>query len=146
MTAQYASPASGVTRTAGDIGAAEADADVTSFAQWLYDWFGSAGDGMADNDHDGAQNLLEYALGLDPSQHETGWQPGVTRINGSLNMTVTKASGSTDVSFIIEVSDDLLNWQNGAPHTTTLIDTATTLQVRDDGTGPRRFIRLRVVH
>lgn len=146
VTAQYASPASSVARAAGDLGAAEANADVTPFAQWLYDWFGSAGDGTADNDQDGAQDLLEYALGLDPTQHEPGWQPSVTRINGFLSMTVTKSIDATDVSFIIEVSDDLLNWQNGAPHTTTLIDTATTLQVRDDGTGPHRFIRLRVVH
>ena len=147
---QYAPPAGGVVRTligpAMDLGATESGGDVSPFAQWLFNWFGSSGNATADPDHDGAENLMEYALGLAPTTNNAAWTPAVTRANGKLVMTVAKDPEATDVVFTIEVSDDLTTWHSGAPFTTTLQNTSTLLQVQDEGSTGRRFIRLRVEH
>jgi hypothetical protein len=127
-----------------DLGALEAGADLSGFAQWLFGWFGSGSSATEDLDHDGANNLMEFALGLDPATHNSSWLPAVTRPSGKLLMTVARDPDAADVQFSVEVSGDLVNWQSGAPHTTTLQNSVTTLQVQDEGSGTRRFIRLRV--
>ena len=69
-------------------------------------------------------------------------------MNGGVpEMTVNRNAGATDVQFIVEVSDDLVNWFSGGPHTTTVTDAPTQLVVRDaEATGKtRRFMRLRLV-
>lgn len=148
---QYAHHATGHLRhrsgSADDLGAFELASPIDT---WLLTHFTLdaatpevAGD-LIDRDGDGVVNLMEYALALDPNLQNTSWQPAVILDGGLLRMTVTKNSAASDLQYIIEVSGDLQTWQNGSPHTTTLINTANTLQVRDQTAGQRRFIRLRV--
>lgn len=150
VDAQYAPSAGGAARTmkgsAMDLGAVESGADTSPFAQWLLAGFGLAGNAAADPDHDGAGNLMEYALGLDPLAGEGAWLPGVTRDGGKLVMTVARNPEASDAQLMVEVSDDLVTWHSGAPYTAILADTSSLLQVRDESTAARRFIRLRVVH
>lgn len=151
LFAQYAPHALGVLRTrvgaADDLGAFELGQPIDA---WRLSHFSlNAADASiaadeVDFDGDGAANLLEHALGTNPTAINTSWMPDVTRTDGKLVMTVNKNPAATDVTFTVEVSDDLLTWHSGAPYTTTLQNTSSALQVRDDSTAERQFIRLRV--
>ncbi len=59
-------------------------------------------------------------------------------------LTVEKTAGQ--VSGKVEVSSDLVDWFSGSRHTTTLVDSATLLKVRDNTpvkSGEKRYIRLK---
>ena len=130
----------------------------------------------ADPDKDGIPNLLEYALGLNPraltssglptartdligasaqsestdSQIQLFSTPTVDLSSGKryLAYTVDRSSGiRQDIDYIVEVSNDLINWNSGDPYTVTVLDTAETLEVYsatslDDV--PRQFMRLKI--
>lgn len=130
---------------------------VTSTAAqaWRQQHFGSialVGDSAddADPDRDGLANLLEYALGLIPTvpEAQTGrLQHGMAHVGDQryLRLTVNKNPDATDLDYAVEVSGNLMDWTTVG--TTTEIDTAATLQVRDNtpaAQGVRRFIRLRI--
>jgi len=97
-----------------------------------------AGDGMA--------NLLKYALGLDPLVSATS--PVVVDIStGFLRLTSPKNPSATDVTFSVEVTDDLTTSSWTTAGTTVDMNTATLLQVHDNtpvSSATSRFIRLRV--
>ncbi len=125
--------------------------------QWRQTHFGAnagnpllAGD-LADPDFDGLNNLLEYALGLDPlvpagSAAVTDFETiGPDRF---LRLTVTKNPAATDVSFSIQVTGDLTTPTSWSTSGTTIeTNTSTTLRVRDNtpvSSASPRDIRLRV--
>ncbi|RYD83799.1 MAG: hypothetical protein EOP84_07270, partial [Verrucomicrobiaceae bacterium] len=134
-----------------------ADNDMPPIDQWRQQKFGSdagnpiiAGD-TADPDRDGFNNLLEYALNLDPSV------PGAGGINTDivtregkryLRLSIARNPAATDVVFSVEVKGTLGGsgvWS--ASGTTVEIDSSSTLQVRDNvpvGDNAERYIRLRV--
>lgn len=63
-----------------------------------------------------------------------------------LVLTVKKPADGSLAKATVEVSSNLVDWYSGANHTTTLVDNATTLQVRDDTAvqdGKKRYIRLK---
>jgi len=101
-----------------------------------------------DDDHDGLVELLEYALGLNPTLADTAAQPTVTTEDGYLTVTLTKREG---VTYEVQTGETLHTGQPGsfsAASTTVLINDATTLKVRDNvtvGTPPGRFLRTRVL-
>jgi unsaturated rhamnogalacturonyl hydrolase len=69
----------------------------------------------ADPDHDGVSNLEEYALGLDPRQPDaTLAQPMVDTSSGYLTLTFIRRHDVGDLSYIVEVSDDLVTWSSGS--------------------------------
>lgn len=100
--------------------------------------------------HDGVTNLMKYALGLEPKSPATTGLPihGRTRIGGKtyLTLTFTRQRALTDILYVVQVSNDLINWQDG-PLQTVRVDDGTTdtatyrdLTAREDS--PRRFMRL----
>ena len=102
---------------------------------------------------DGVPNLLKYALGLNPFAPATAAQlpsGSIQSYTGTnyLTLTVNRAAEPSDVSYIVEVTGNLLSgWVSGPPETVIVTNTPTQLVVRDNTPQPAatvRFIRLRV--
>ncbi len=125
--------------------------------QWQSTTFGAnasnplvAGD-HADPDFDGIENLIEYALALNPklsSSLVAALVPDIEVVDGGkfLRLAVTKNPNATDLAFTVEVSADMSQWRTDQ----TFIETqsSTILKTRDTvplGSAGKRFIRLRVV-
>ncbi|MES2569458.1 MAG: hypothetical protein V4710_05315, partial [Verrucomicrobiota bacterium] len=127
--------------------------------QWRQTRFGSnagnsaiAGD-LANPDGDASNNLLEYALGLDPLRSDSGGIVADIETIGPdkfLRLTIAKNPAATDVVFHIEVTGELtssLPWS--AADTTVEVNIGTQLRVRDNisvDSAPQRNIRLKVTH
>ncbi len=101
---------------------------------------------------DGVPNLIKYALGLDPSMTATRSQLPSGNLQSAsgqnyLTLTVNRSAEPSDVTYVVEVSSNLLGWVSGPPNTVTLTNTASQLVVRDTEPVPAataRFMRLRV--
>jgi len=127
---------------------ADTDGDGLRDAWELTHWPTTAGHSALDDyDHDGYIELLELALGLNPTVANPGGLPAVVNEGGYLTMTITKQPGAT---YEVQSAGTLLPALSdsfSATATTILINDATTLKVRDNfliGTGPRRFMRAKV--
>ncbi len=109
---------------------------------------------LADPDHDGIVNLLEYAFGSNPTQANVSGLPVVSMQNGYLTISFVERIAPTDVTYAVEVSGDMSTWNSGSGYTTqlsvTAIDAVTQRVVVRDNTpassAERRFIRVRVSH
>jgi hypothetical protein len=127
---------------------------LTPLQQWRNAHFGNPSDVGAGADSatpalDGTANLIKYALGLDPFtpvlSSQLPWG-GISATNNQRYATlfVSRARVVPDVSYAVQVSNDLNTWTTGAPRLETLVDSPTELVVRD--TLPlaagSRFIRL----
>jgi hypothetical protein len=112
----------------------------------------------ADPDQDGRDNLLEFALGLNPNQEEASQQAisstivdvGGVKYGGLIFL---RRINEPLLQYIPEVSSDKLNWSSGAGvvqlvSTVPLNATFETVSVQDltpISPGNPRFIRLRIV-
>ncbi len=100
-----------------------------------------------DFDHDGLNELLELAFGLNPTIPDSALAPTPIAEAGYLTVTLTKLAG---VVYEVQSSGTLPNGlfdSFSATSTTVLTDTSTTLKVRDNvliGTSPYRFMRIKV--
>jgi subtilisin-like proprotein convertase family protein len=69
-----------------------------------------------DYDKDGLTNLMEYALGLDPTVADLSGLPLVTLKNYSgtkyLSMTFHRSSLATDLVYTVQASADLVSWND----------------------------------
>jgi hypothetical protein len=64
---------------------------------------------------DGLPNLLKYALGLDPHQNQASSLPKASPdSNGYLSIAFPQDSALTDITYVVEYSSDLLNWNRGS--------------------------------
>ena len=117
---------------------------------WRLQWFGTTANSGAAADNaiatsDGMPNLLKYALGLNPLVATN--DPVVGDIStGYLRLTVPKNPQATDVSFYVEVTDDIMAaWTTNG----TTVDTNTPVLLQVHANTPvvssvAGFIRLRV--
>jgi autotransporter-associated beta strand protein len=126
---------------------------TTPIEQWRFTNYGSilnTGMGLdtADMDGDGVPNLMEYATKMNTAANDA--VPQSAAKNGSvIDFTYTKNKSATDVTFVVEWSDTLLNdWStSGVSAPTILSDNGTTQQIKvtvPAGTNTRRFVRLKV--
>ena len=97
---------------------------------------------LADPNHNGLPNLLEYALNRDPKAANftpplsSNWRTN----NGSTYLTVsyTRLLGAPGISYIVEVSQDLLTWNSGSLYTQ-------DLSAVDDGNGITQTVTVQVL-
>ncbi|MGZ4983176.1 MAG: putative Ig domain-containing protein, partial [Chthoniobacterales bacterium] len=141
-------------------------AAVTSAANYIAG-FGLTGSDAAllyDYDGDGISNLMEYALGLDPTIATPNGLPVVTLKDYSgtqyLSMTFARSTLATDLTYTVQGSSDLITWTDlatsvggaalsgaGLVSETGSAPTMTD-EVRDTvpfvPANPQRFLRLKV--
>jgi len=144
---------------------------MTSYNYWDTLWFGSstsshAGDTVVNNDA-GIHNLLCYALGLNPFAAGANSLPasGTARVSGSTYLTYnfTRNTQATDVTYIVEASDNLANpsawtaintfsagvWSPSSNVTETGSSADVSVKVQDTqpiGAVPARALRLEITH
>jgi hypothetical protein len=106
-----------------------------------------AGD-LADYDHDGLSNLVEYALNSDPKAPSTGDAPVAANDGTTLTLTYRMKSTATDVFIEVQSSLDMSIWSPAPATLETLSDDGETRVVRASmpATAERRFLRMEVVH
>jgi hypothetical protein len=105
------------------------------------------GNWNGDFDHDGLDNLTEYALGLCPKSAEADSASSSTieEVGGKrfLSLSVNRPK-RLFVTYVVEFSSDLVTWLPGS----VVSDTELSLHVRDSkavtSSLPHRFVRLRV--
>ena len=131
------------------------DANHNGFLDtWEIEKFGNADPGAnpsdGDPDHDGLNNLMEYAFNTAPTlANASPLACDLEPIAGSghLRLTVPKNPAATNLAYTVETCGDLALTSWSAADTTIETTTANQLVVRDNfstTTATRRFIRLRV--
>jgi hypothetical protein len=116
----------------------------------LNDWSLSGDNGQPV--HDGISNLMKYALGLSAKTPGASVLPvlGHTSVSGKtyLTLTFSRLRALTDVTYNVQVSSDLKNWQSGPLFTVRTdkgtTDTATFRDLTAIEDAPRRFMRLSI--
>lgn len=139
----------------------------TPWHRWLAAQFGAtgandpliSGDNI-DRDGDGSVNLLEYAAGTDPQAPAQDAAPTVSMAGTQLVLTFRRDTAATDLTYIVQVSSDLVNWDDGssyAPAASTPTNTFTTevshtsgavelISISDNTvTSSPRYMRLKVI-
>ncbi|ATC64659.1 hypothetical protein CMV30_12210 [Nibricoccus aquaticus] len=135
-----------LTTTSGPITSAAATLTVTqSFSSWatstaLPPTHNSSTD---DPDHDGASNLLEYALGQNPTAPSASTLPTAQNENGQVLFRFTRSRTATGVTLQTLVSPDLLTWSPGpSPVVESTTASTETCTVTLPSGQPRHFLRL----
>ena len=128
-----------------------------TYASWQSTYFtsqqvaaGLAGPN-ADANGDGIKNIVAYAFNVSPFANIAGALPVAQVVNGYLTLTFTQRTDSTDVTYTVQVSSDLINWYSGANYTMQISSTpldgdTATVTVSDNvpaSPGPR-FMRLSI--
>ncbi len=146
---------------------------VSNFMTPLQTWYQSfslptdgTGDGAntADPDHDGIQNLVEYALGGNPTVSNASILPASSVVAGKLQFSFSCDDSRTDITYRVEAGDNLSKWTEIASSTggtLTAMMNASGALVSDSGSGiravtvtdsaiasstPKRFLRLKVTN
>ncbi len=89
---------------------------VTTAGNYLssYNLTGNGAALTVDGEGDGIANLMEYAEGLDPTKSDVSGLPVVTLKDYSgtkyLSMIFHRSSLATDITYIVEGSNNLVNW------------------------------------
>ena len=107
---------------------------------------------LADFEKDGIPNLHEYAFGLEPKTPDTGGLPAVfIQPGGALAITYTHVKSAVDITYTVEVSNDLATWHSGASFTALLgtVDHGATETLKYGSLLPtdpskRQFMRVRI--
>ena len=105
----------------------------------------------ADPDHDSIRNLFEYGLAGNPKAADVSPLPTVETVNDHLVLGFTRVKSAIDLTYVVEVSHNLVNWYSGEAFTepVSTLDLGETEFVRIQDRTPmsslgKRFIRLRL--
>ena len=155
-TTPYASGTASVTASNGGISSAGTSVTAsTPWKTWVTSTFTAAqaldpsiSGPLAAPAKDGMSNLLKYALNAPPGSTATALLP-VLSVNGStLTFTYRQNDAATDLTYVVEQSQDLSTWTTATPSTSVLSDDGHTRVIQATlprGTGTQLMLRLRVV-
>jgi uncharacterized delta-60 repeat protein len=128
---------------------------LTNYQVWRQTYYGTTDNSgnaadMADVDHDGQPNLIEFAINSTPLAFSSS--PGTLVLNGaSLEFTYTRSKGAMadGFTFTVEWSDSLTtaSWSSAGVTESILSDNGTVQQVQavlPAGGSGRRFVHLKV--
>lgn len=136
-----------------------ANFQVTPWGAWLTGCFSSKEienpsiSGLLCNpEGDGLCNLLKYAFLLDRKKPDRSLLPKTAVEDGFLALTYVANKSATDLTYTVEVSNDLLSWNSGTTYTSSPVlinstGSTQTFKVTDRtalSAGRARFMRLRV--
>ena len=119
----------------------------------IEDWRATYGSDTANAAKDGFVNLAKYALGTNPAQPigatQRPYASFTTGVGGEryLTLNVPRRTKRGDISYEVQISDNLAGWNSGPGYTVTVEDRDDLLVVRDANpisAAPRRSMRLRV--
>jgi hypothetical protein len=76
---------------------------------------------LADFEKDSVANLHEYAFALEPKTSDVSGLPAVSvQPGGALAIAYTHVKSAVDITYIVEVSNDLATWNSGPAYTSLL--------------------------
>jgi len=124
---------------------------LRSFAAFQ-DRFALASGPTEDPYHTGLANLVTYAFDMDPTAPDFSRLPTVSITNGYLKISYQRWRDAPDLTYVVEVSDDLLVWSSAADHVQLLavtpLDASRERVMQRDAIpvtpGRNRFIRVRL--
>lgn len=121
---------------------------LSGYELWA-DSLGLVGDVAGDDDFDGIANLIEYSIaGMSANVPDAAIFPVIVQLpGGTREFTVSKRSGVTDLTYTIEVSDDLNGaWKPPSEIVGTSIttDDANELTLQVEASVLQVFLRLKV--
>lgn len=110
-------------------------------------------DPSADPNHTGLDNLTAYAFGMNPAAPDRRQLPVASIVGGYLQISYPRWKDAADLSYTVELSDDLQIWNSGVEHSLLLsvnsIDATRERVVERDLTPVSgsnfRYIRVRMV-
>jgi hypothetical protein len=116
----------------------------TAFNEWRVGKMGSVvanstdAAPSADPDHDGISNILEYAAQTEPLSATSTFSPVITQSGGFPEMTFNRNPDALDLTYTVQVSDDLMIWHDGSSYSSggDTPSNAFTTQVQRTGTSP----------
>jgi hypothetical protein len=106
--------------------------------------------GADDPDHDGLSNLQEYAFNLNPAQTDALAAlsvPHLVQRDGRVGLGYRPRGAATDLTFIIERSEDLFNWHNAQSEVESAVaaDGEVGVFEKAESAAGRSFLRVRIV-
>jgi hypothetical protein len=124
-----------------------------SYDAWAVRFLGSADPNVTgadrDPDRDGIPNLIEFALGMNPAVSSQQGLPQPSVEGGVLSIIYPRYPGA-GLTYIAEVSDDLVTWSSGSVVESRIGTEGATEIWKASDTRPvdghsRRYLRVRVV-
>jgi hypothetical protein len=121
------------------------------FETWKLTNLGDADASATGNpDGDALSNLLEYAFNSNPNSAASSNVPTVALDATFLSITYTKVLGATDLTYSIEQSTNLMQWQAVTPTNQILFDNGIIQTIKakvprsNAGSGGKLFLKVRV--
>ena len=107
---------------------------------------------LADFDRDGLANLHEYAFALAPKTPDVNGLPTATiQPGGARAIAYTHVKSATDITYLVEVSNDLATWRSGPSYTSVTgtvdhgaTETVTAVSLLAPDATQRQFMRVRI--
>ncbi len=99
----------------------------------------------ADPDRDGLTNLVEYALDLAPKAASSAGLPAVAKTSTDWTFTYTRPADRPDISYTVQYSTNLTQWNTAGTHARTATGATETWQASVPlNTGSAVFFRLKI--